>query len=513
MDVPPSPNHVFNFLEAEFEEDPQEEPEEEVEEDPEEGHEEGPEEDPEAEAENDVPPPATSPVGSPITPPPLSEEQERDEEMVKVKKHLGTLKANYSLALSDRDEWRRAIMPPKMMKQRAVNKMVKKQIAEAIEEYERTRVDLGNASGSGEANTGGPVTVQGCSHKTFMNGKPHPFNGTEGVVGLRRWIEKVEQVFEIYPQLCMRRLIWHENWWSKRSKERLRELMKIIKGYGKSTKEITLTTTIIPTIATATATTTTTTLSTTSRIEGKRLLGPMLQPQLKERLMLKIYPSVTGATYTTLVISLQSVEGVRGWVILKHIGHLRRQCPKGRNQQNGGARGRAYVVVENPHQNLNVVTGTFLLNYHYASILFDSGAERSFVSIEFTPFINISSVDLNTSYEVELADGKIVSTDTVLRGCTLALFSHMFKINLLPTRLGSFDVIVGMDWLSYHRAVIVCYEKIVCIPLPNGEILEIHGEKPKKDPKSLSCIKADEVRLNNIHTVCDFLEVFPDDLT
>nr|GFA69268.1 reverse transcriptase domain-containing protein [Tanacetum cinerariifolium] len=81
----------------------------------------------------------------------------------------------------------------------------------------------------------------------------------------------------------------------------------------------------------------------------------------------------------------------------------------------------------------------------------------------------------NPNMVTELADGKIVSTDTVLRGCTLALFSHMFKIDLLPTRLGSFDVIVGMDWLSYHRDVIVCYEKIVRIPIPNGEILEIHG--------------------------------------
>nr|GEZ50804.1 putative reverse transcriptase domain-containing protein [Tanacetum cinerariifolium] len=163
--------------------------------------------------------------------------------------------------------------------------------------------------------------------------------------------------------------------------------------------------------------------------------------------------------------------------------------------------------------NPNVVTGTFLLNDHYASVLFDSGAERSFVSIEFTPFINISPVALNTSYDVELADGKIVSTNTILCGCTLALFSHMFKINLLPTRLGSFDVIVGMDWLSYHRAVIVCYEKIVRIPLPNGEILEIHGERLEKDPKSLSCIKADEVRLDDIRTVCDFPEAFLDDLT
>nr|GEZ19398.1 hypothetical protein [Tanacetum cinerariifolium] len=87
--------------------------------------------------------------------------------------------------------------------------------------------------------------------------------------------------------------------------------------------------------------------------------------------------------------------------------HLRRMCPKGKNQQNEGARARAYVVVENPQQNPNVVTGTFLLNDHYASVLFDSGAERSFVSIEFTPFINISPVALNNSYKVELADGII----------------------------------------------------------------------------------------------------------
>ncbi|GJX46739.1 hypothetical protein Tco_0271929 [Tanacetum coccineum] len=66
-----------------------------------------------------------------------------------------------------------------------------------------------------------------------------------------------------------------------------------------------------------------------------------------------------------------------------------------------------------------------------------------------------------------------------------------------------------MDWLSYHRAVIVCYEKIVRIPLPNGEILEIHGERPEKDLKSLSCIKADEKRLDDIHTVPDYLRSPP----
>ncbi|GKD33198.1 hypothetical protein Tco_1248707, partial [Tanacetum coccineum] len=78
----------------------------------------------------------------------------------------------------------------------------------------------------------------------------------------------------------------------------------------------------------------------------------------------------------------------------------------------------------------------------------------------------------------------------------------------------SFNVIVGMDWLSYHyRAVIDCYEKIVRIPLPNGEILEVQGERPEKDPGSLTCIKADKKKINDIQVVRDFHEVFLDDLS
>ncbi|GKA72536.1 putative reverse transcriptase domain-containing protein [Tanacetum coccineum] len=192
-------------------------------------------------------------------------------------------------------------------------------------------------------------------------------------------------------------------------------------------------------------------------------------------------------------------------------GHLKDKCPKARNQQNDGARARAYVVVENPQQNPNVVTGTFLLNDHYACILFDSGAEKSFVSSAFTPFIDIAPTALNTNYEIELADGKVVSTNTILCSCTLVLLNHVFKIDLLPTQLGSFDVIIGMDWLAYYRALIDCYEKIVRIPLPNGEILEVQGERPEKDLGSLACIKADEKKLDYPHCR-DFPKYFPDDL-
>ncbi|GJU64816.1 putative reverse transcriptase domain-containing protein [Tanacetum coccineum] len=97
------------------------------------------------------------------------------------------------------------------MKKKYVKRLVEKRVAKAIEEYEKTRANLSNASGSGTTNAGGTVNVQGCSHKTFRNGKPHSFNGTEGVVGLRRWIEKVEQVFEICKWLVnANRIPWTE---------------------------------------------------------------------------------------------------------------------------------------------------------------------------------------------------------------------------------------------------------------------------------------------------------------
>ncbi|GJV62240.1 hypothetical protein Tco_1468340 [Tanacetum coccineum] len=83
---------------------------------------------------------------------------------------------------------------------------------------------------------------------------------------------------------------------------------------------------------------------------------------------------------------------------------------------------------------------------------------------------------------------------------------------MLPTRLGSFDVIIGMDWLAYHRALIDCYEMIVRIPLPNGKILEVQGERPKKDLRSHACIKDDEKKLDDICVVRDFPKVFLDDL-
>ncbi|GJV26833.1 putative reverse transcriptase domain-containing protein [Tanacetum coccineum] len=89
-------------------------------------------------------------------------------------------------------------MPPKRLKRRAVERLVVNRVAEAIAEYERNRTNPEGAGGSG-GNAGGYIApeVRGCLYKTFLNCKPHSFNGTDRVVGLSIWFEKMESVFQI----------------------------------------------------------------------------------------------------------------------------------------------------------------------------------------------------------------------------------------------------------------------------------------------------------------------------
>ncbi|GJR69053.1 putative reverse transcriptase domain-containing protein [Tanacetum coccineum] len=168
----------------------------------------------------------------------------------------------------------------------------------------------------------------------------------------------------------------------------------------------------------------------------------------------------------------------------------------------------------------NVVTGTFLLNNRYASILFDTGADRSFVSTAFSSQIDIPPTALDHYYDVELADGRIIGLNTILRGCTLNILNHPFNIDLIPVELGSFDAIIGMDWLVKYQAIIVCAEKIVHIPCGN-ETLIVHGDGSNQGHEALFLAhvttkavedKSKKKRLEDVPIVRDFPEVFPEDL-
>ncbi|GJS51842.1 putative reverse transcriptase domain-containing protein [Tanacetum coccineum] len=124
-------------------------------------------------------------------------------------------------------------------------------------------------------------------------------------------------------------------------------------------------------------------------------------------------------------------------------GHFKRNCPKLKNNDRGNQAGNDRAPAK-------------------VYVVGNAGA-------------NPDNVVADHYYDVELADGRIIGLNTILSGCTLNFLNHPFNINLMPVELGSFDAIIGMDWLAKYQAVIVCAEKIVRIPWRN-ETLIIHGD-------------------------------------
>nr|GEY75804.1 hypothetical protein [Tanacetum cinerariifolium] len=207
--------------------------------------------------------------------------------------------------------------------------------------------------------------------------------------------------------------------------------------------------------------------------------------------------------------------------------HFKRDCPKLNNKNGGNRNAQGWMydlgnaerngnVAGNPDS--NVVTGTFLLNNRYASILFDTDSDRCFVSTAFSSLIDIIPTLLDNHYDVEFANEKIVGINTIIRGCTLNFLNHPFTIDLMPIELGSFDAIIGMDWLRRHHAVIMCDEKLVRVPFRN-ETLVFRGAESyieRESQLTISATKEDDKsegkQVTDVPIIQDFPEVFPEDL-
>ncbi|GJY90878.1 putative reverse transcriptase domain-containing protein [Tanacetum coccineum] len=180
---------------------------------------------------------------------------------------------------------------------------------------------------------------------------------------------------------------------------------------------------------------------------------------------------------------------------------------QGHGNQGNQARGRAFILGANEaRQDPNIMTSTFTLKDHYATTLFDSGADYNFVSTTFIPLLDIEPIDLGFSYEIKIASEQLVEIDKVIKGCKIEIEGHMFDINLIPFGSRSFDVIIGMDWLSDHKAEIICHEKVVRIPLLDGQVLRVLGEKLGEKMRQLMSAKAKENKQEKIVVVRDFPE-------
>ncbi|GKC41240.1 putative reverse transcriptase domain-containing protein [Tanacetum coccineum] len=198
-------------------------------------------------------------------------------------------------------------------------------------------------------------------------------------------------------------------------------------------------------------------------------------------------------------------------------GHYMSDCLKLKDQNHGNktrnkngvgvARGKAYVLGggdANPDS--NVVKGTFLLNNHYAFVLFDSGSDQSFMSTTFSTLLDLTPDTLDVRYAVELADGRIFETNTLLRGCTLGLLGHPFNIDLMLVELA---FIVqgdrGGKGEKSKLSIISCTKTQKYIKRGCPIFLAQVTKKETKD-------KSKEKRLEDVPIVRDFLKVFPEDL-
>nr|GEX71854.1 uncharacterized mitochondrial protein AtMg00810-like [Tanacetum cinerariifolium] len=179
----------------------------------------------------------------------------------------------------------------------------------------------------------------------------------------------------------------------------------------------------------------------------------------------------------------------------------------GHGNQKNQDRGIAFMLeAEEARQDPNIMPSTFALNDHFATTLFNSGADYSFVSTTFIPLLGIEPSELGFRYKIEIASGHLVEIDKVIKNCKIEIKGHVFDIDLIPFGHRSFDEIIGMDWLSNYKAEIICHAKVVGIPLPDGKVLRVLGERPEEKVRFLMSAKTDDKKQEEIVVVRDFLE-------
>nr|GEZ15452.1 DNA/RNA polymerase superfamily protein [Tanacetum cinerariifolium] len=348
-------------------------------------------------------------------------------------------------------------------------------------------------------------TARPYYYADFMKCHPLNFKGIEGAVGLTRWMEKMESVFSIsgcavenqsvpkkkmadkyYPLGEVKKL--EIELWNLKVDKYISGLPDNIYGNVKSSKPKTLDETIeLANDLMDQKLRTYEKRKSDSKRKADDIFRNNQQPFKKQNV---------AKAYNLGSAEKKTYEGNAP----KSTGNINATNNRGDNGPNPRGNERNGNTAGNP--NSNVVMGTFLLNNRYASKLFDTGADKSFLSIAFSSMIDIIPTPLVNHYDVELANGKIVGINTIIRGCTLNFLNHPFTIDLMPVEVGSFNAIIGMDWLRRHHAVIVCDEKLVRVPFGN-ETLVFRGAESYIGRESrltvISCSKVQEYMAKGCH--------------
>ncbi|GJR27553.1 putative reverse transcriptase domain-containing protein [Tanacetum coccineum] len=306
----------------------------------------------------------------------------------------------------------------------------------------------GNGDGSHNSKAGirGTIrTPRECTYKDHLNCKPLTFKGTEGVVVLSQWFEKIESVFHISNcavenqvkfatcTFLRNALTWMFHEESEEVEKYVSGLPNMIRGNVMSYQPKMMEKAIE---------------FTNDQMDQKVLTITERQAEQKRKLKREdtgIMPLCTKCNYHHKGPCAPMCNKC------KKIGHLARDC------RSSGPNGHFKKGLPEADE--------------WNPCVINMGWQCTQPS----SLIDITPTTLDHYYDVELADGKIIGINTIIRGCTLNFLDHPFNINLMPVELGSFDVIIGMDWLSKYHALIDCAEKIVRIPWGN-ETLIVHGD-------------------------------------
>ncbi|XP_071704913.1 uncharacterized protein [Rutidosis leptorrhynchoides] len=190
------------------------------------------------------------------------------------------------------------------------------------------------------------------------------------------------------------------------------------------------------------------------------------------------------------------------------------------------------MTTDDAKKSNEVVSGTFLVNSKPAKVLFDSGADMSYVSLKYAVTLDCSLCDLDSPLQVEIADGRFSVANGVYKNCVIDFRTEKFYIDLVPITLSEFDVVVGMGWLDHNRANLACYEEFVRVRTPSGGELIVYGGARRRPVPISTYARArrlvssgsmaylahvvdtrDELpSINSIHVVNEFEDVFFDEL-
>ncbi|GJR77309.1 putative reverse transcriptase domain-containing protein [Tanacetum coccineum] len=318
----------------------------------------------------------------------------------------------------------------------------------------------------------------GCSYKEFLACNPKEYDGKGGVVVLTRWIKKMKSVHDMSGCSIDQKFMLIQEFCPSHEMQKLESELwnhdMVRAGHAAYTDRFHELARLVPHLVIPES------RMIERSIKKVEKRGNMGEPSKDRNGRDDNKRTKTGNAFATTVNPVGR-ENTGTWPkgVLRNVNHVNarnltvRACyecgsidhfrGQGRGNQGNQARGRPFMLgVEEACQDPNIVTG-------------------------------LKPSDLGFKYEIEISSGQLVEIDKVIKGCKLEIEGHVFDIDLIPFGHKSFDMIIGMDWLYNYRDEIICHEKVVRIPLPDG--------------------KAGDKKQEEIVVVRDFPKVFLDDLS